>query len=146
MFPFLKVIQHIPRIMAQSDFSTLAVQHELVDENPKTDEVEYKCSSISEQDAASAFDVKPSMEADVPGDFIPDEVYALIAAWELTDCSLGMTPSDRMDFDADLVPPSPNIFEPVRRLKTFAPPKRFYRTFWRSASRRILALSSTQTT
>ena len=29
-------------------------------------------------------------------------------------------------------------FEPLRRLTNFGPPKRFHRTFWRSAARRLL--------
>ncbi len=48
---------------------------------------------------------------------------------------------DSMDIDEDLVPASQDMYEPARKLNHFARPKRFYRTFWRSMSRRILALS-----
>ena len=34
--------------------------------------------------------------------------------------------------------------EPVRLISGIAPPKRFYRTFWRSAARRILAVKEEQ--
>jgi hypothetical protein len=42
---------------------------------------------------------------------------------------------------------SREIFEPIRRLSlndVSSPPKPFYRTFWRSVSRRILSISSAQ--
>jgi hypothetical protein len=53
------------------------------------------------------------------------------------------SPADCMDLDEVSVPVSMEIFEPIRRLDCFAPPKRFYRTFWRSMAGRILELSST---
>ena len=37
-----------------------------------------------------------------------------------------------------------SIYEPVRLVANAAPPKRFYRTFWRSAARRMLSQKDTQ--
>jgi hypothetical protein len=65
-----------------------------------------------------------------------DDGYGLIEARESMDLTATMI-SSRME-------QLQNKFEPARRLKDFSPPKRFYRTFWRSTSRRILALSIKQ--
>ncbi len=52
--------------------------------------------------------------------------------------------TDCMELDeVSVAPVSKEIFEPIRRLDCFAPPKRFYRTFWRSMAGRILKSSST---
>ena len=36
---------------------------------------------------------------------------------------------------------SVDVYEPLRSVTDFRPPKRFYRTFWRSAARRIMELN-----
>jgi hypothetical protein len=80
-------------------------------------------------------------ETYVPVNFISDEVYNLIAAWEASSLA---TSSDIMDLDVSslpLVPASQNNFEPTRRFDDVSPPKRFYRTFWSSVSKRIIASS-----
>ena len=79
----------------------------------------------------------------VPDNLISAEVYGLIAAWEASTLT---TPSlaDCMELDVASVSVSQTMFEPLRCPNDSAPPKRFYRTFWRSAARRILELSNTQ--
>ena len=76
----------------------------------------------------------------VPENFINDEMYAFLAAWdesqarkrELAAGAGGV--SAPMDIVADI------DFEPVRclGLTGLAPPKLFYRTFWRSITRRLV--------
>ncbi len=71
-----------------------------------------------------------------PDNVIPDEVLALIAAYELSNTT-GLP--DGKDPDVTFV------LQPAECMSDSVPPKRFPRTFWRSALRRILALQSTQT-
>ncbi len=139
----------------QPDFTSLAVHDELVNECvPKNQEENLifvsKQSAVlvqahvkSEAEPLS----KDSAEEYATVNFIPDEVRAYIAACESsiwTKASQANS-SDPMDLDSTaLVPVSSSIFEPARCLNEFTPPKRFYRTFWRSVSRRILALSNMQ--
>lgn len=74
----------------------------------------------------------------VPENDIPDEVLSLIAAWESSNLTFS-----RMDSSVSSAPAVICMLEPAA-CAHFKPPKRFFRTFWRSISRRILALSSTQ--
>ncbi len=86
-----------------------------------------------------------SKESYVPVNFISDEVYALIAAWEASSLA---TSSDGIDIEnasVPLVSASRNNIEPTRHIDDFTPPKRFYRTFWSSISKRIIASSRSQT-
>ena len=54
--------------------------------------------------------------------------------------NLQVESNEQMDVGVD-----PNIdFEPVRLVPGGTPPKRFYRTFWRSAAQRILAKTDAQ--
>jgi hypothetical protein len=134
--------------MSQSDFASLAIQTELVNESFNTNESEaisiaYGNLHASQTDEKSN-DTKTS-DVCIPVNFIPDEVLAFIADWESTK-STSLCPCDRMAL-IPVIPVSQNGFEPVRRLadiaSPIAPPKLFYRTFWRSVTRRIVALSST---
>ncbi len=85
------------------------------------------------------------MEVDVPAInlIIPDEVCTYNSAYD--SVILTIQGSDPMDLDAASETVSKNKFEPARCLDDTAPPKRFYRTFWRSVAIRILALSNIQT-
>ena len=120
----------IIRRMAQPDFATLAVKDELSDESQKTNE-----TAIRENEGCISC---------VTVNFIPEEVCAFIAAWDASTLTTSSSSSD-MTLGSASVPFSQHNYEPARRLNAFAPPKRFYRTFWRSVSRRILALSKAQT-
>ena len=71
--------------------------------------------------------------------FIPDGLYQTEFAVSVLPTTI---PSDCMDIDEVAVPVPQEMYEPARCLKDGAPPKRFYRTFWRSVMRRILASSS----
>ena len=128
--------------MAQPEFLSLAVKSN-TNEIKHTREVH--CICAENQSAFTGAFLTSAYEGDEVStinavDFIPGEVYALLEAWKSSDIAT-MSPPDRMDLDAVTQPFSVDIFEPVRRVPVAAPPKRFYRTFWRSASRRILALS-----
>ncbi len=79
----------------------------------------------------------------VPVNFIPEEVRAMIKAWqlseqkrrELLEASPAMSASN---VTAALDAIDQDIFEPMRSIPNAAPPKRFYRTFWRSITRKVL--------
>ena len=125
--------------MPQPDFAMLAIQHSLAEDAPHFHgEREY----IASLNIEPKNDDKASSDVDAPVNFIPKELSEFIAAPIVTETSL----VDRMDLDEIPVPIMDDMFEPLRTLRGFAPPKRFYRTFWRSASRRMLALSENQMT
>jgi hypothetical protein len=85
-------------------------------------------------------EVKPLNESYVPVNFIPDEALAMIAAWE----SLNLTASyhsDQMDIDESVLENHVETALPYATVLPYtlsAPPKRYFRTFWRSISRKIL--------
>ena len=115
--------------MSQSDFATLVVQNDLTEKSPES---ESKCKEMVDlQDAKS----------EVLATCFSDAMYDFVAACEAS-CMSSAYSFKCMDNNAASV--SKEIFEPTRRVTDFGPPKLFYRTFWRSASRRILALSSEQ--
>ncbi len=73
-----------------------------------------------------------------PANFIPDEVYELIRNWELTYYKQQEVAHsvDSMETDTNS---RDSVFEPLRpMLGSAPPPKRFYRTFWRSLTRRAV--------
>ncbi len=135
--------------MSQSDFASLAIQAELVNKSSYSSESE--AISIAHGNLHASQTVEKSndtttSDAYIPVNFIPDEVLAFIEAWESTK-STSLCPCDHRDHVGALIPVSQNGLEPVRHLAEIAPriapPKLFYRTFWTSVTRRILALSST---
>jgi hypothetical protein len=130
--------------MAQSDFTSLAVRHELADEDMYCKRTEVKSTSDCKQSALLPYgknEDKGSRELYTPVNFtISDELYSFLAAWESSAVAMKSL-NDGMDFDAAPAPDPKSSFDPPRYLDDFAPPKRFYRTFWRSAARRILKLS-----
>ena len=131
-------------LLAQDDFSSLELQ-------------DAHCQSLDKHDfitverAGSGHSLKaasqPTLEADEmihPVNFIPDEVYDLIKNWELAHQKKqelnhavdSMETESLTDFRR-----SESIFETLQYVSESAPPpKRFYRTFWRSVTRRILKL------
>jgi hypothetical protein len=133
--------------MAQSDFTSLAVRYELADEDMHSKRTEVKIISDCKHSALMTFEEvedKGSKEVYTPFNIIPDELSAFLAACESSTVVIKSL-SNCMDFKAAPVPVSQDIFEPTRFLNDFAPPKLFYRTFWRSAARRILKLSKDRT-
>jgi hypothetical protein len=131
---------------SQEDFMCLST-----DDRPCTDSVPplaghpaffvAACSGepVRSEKASTAAEAKLSSRY-VPENVIKDEVYAFLAAWdesqarkrELAAGAGGV--SAPMDIVADI------DFEPVRclGLTGLPPPKLFYRTFWRSITRRLV--------
>jgi hypothetical protein len=78
----------------------------------------------------------------VPVNFIPETAHALLKAWELSEltkrkdvtcfpvCTNRTTSSPDVSGSVD--------YEPMRCMAKVVPPKKFYRTFWRSIVRRLL--------
>ena len=81
-----------------------------------------------------------------PVNFIPDEVYELIRKWELAYLQQQESAQtiDSMDTESTTDHRlNESIYEPMRLMSiSEPPPKRFYRTFWRSVTRRILQLET----
>ncbi len=129
--------------MSQSDFASLAVQF---DEGRDSNSSEVGNKSDKKQSAGMALanDLdQPSIDVYAPTNFIPDEVIALIATWEAS-YSVEMSKPNNMIFYEKSVPLSQYTCD-SSRCRDSSPPKRFYRTFWISAARRILSLASMQT-
>ena len=133
--------------MAQSNFTSLAVR--VHDESENQQAYEAKVCIHLNQTAALTNDLKCEAlkcEADymsnvyVPVNFIPDEAFAFLAAWDAAYITKA-SPLDAMELDTVSLPVSQIEFEPTRRLNDFAPPKRFFRTFWRSIARRVVESS-----
>ena len=80
------------------------------------------------------------MKLDQHEDFASMDVDVLHAV--AADCEQPDVTSVNSSYSMDITAASmqQSKFEPCRRSNVFAPPKRFYRTFWRSAAVRILAL------
>ena len=93
---------------------------------------------------SSSRSLKSSMMCDVHEDAtvneIKPEVLAMITSWKISNVQRQQViESDTLmvdgSFDSGY---SFELFEPHRRCTTMEPPRRFYRTFWRSISRRAL--------
>ena len=78
-------------------------------------------------------------EAYVPTNFIKAEVYAMIAAWEA--CAQKRNEEIQSLSAATSLTHCPDfsVFEPIRSVPDPTPPKRFYRTFWRSITRKLMS-------
>jgi hypothetical protein len=120
--------------MAQFDFTSLSAQYEAADESMFDVGTETQHTSISKQSNAQA--KKASLEVFTQVNDVNDVLFTSLLA--------NTSSSDHMELDESSESASQNIFEPVRFLRNVAPPKRFHRTFWRSAAKRILAMSSMQ--
>jgi hypothetical protein len=73
-----------------------------------------------------------------PVNFIPDEVYEMIWTWEISCLKQRELASavDSMEIDSFSNSRSSDI--DYQSIPEFAPPKRFFRTFWRSLTRRLV--------
>ena len=124
--------------MSQSDFATLVVQDDLAEKSPETESCKAEVLDFSK--CQERVDLQHA-KSEVLATCFSDAMYDFVAACEAS-CMSSAYSFKCVDTNAASV--SKEIFEPSRRLTDFGPPKLFYRTFWRSASRRILALSSEQ--
>ncbi len=81
-----------------------------------------------------------------PVNFFPDEVYELISNWELSYLHQQTMAHDIDSMDTELLiesQASESDLEPMRFVSVpLPPPKRFFRTFWRSVTQRILQLKN----
>jgi hypothetical protein len=119
------------RNQTQDDFASLHAainnhisSHQLVDRE-----------SVLPSNKATRHEKCVDEETYTPVNFIKAEVYALIAGWEA--CKSNPEESEEAsEFTRDS--PSEDLYEPSRHIPSSAPPKRFYRTFWRSVTRRML--------
>ena len=78
----------------------------------------------------------------VPVNFISEEVLAMIKGWqlgyqkrqELKEASVATS----MEIEPASFTAAANHDEPMRCIPNAAPPKRFYRTFWKGVTRRMV--------
>jgi hypothetical protein len=120
--------------MSQPDFSALTVHCELSDANLDSFQPDVKFISVKKQ--------KSEMQDEDIATMDVDGLHEVAA-----DCGQPNFTSEFSSYSIDIAASSmqQSKFEPSRRIKAFTPPKRFYRTFWRSAAVRIVALASTRT-
>jgi hypothetical protein len=117
------------RKMSQSEFVSLPVQCELADSSLDANESAVNVISLN-----------------IIRCFLPQDSYAMeddnwhayVSVSESPTLTV-KTHSDCVDLNA--LPVSQTMFEPARCPNDLAPPKRFYRTYWRSSARRILELA-----
>jgi hypothetical protein len=128
-------------LLAQDDFSCLQVA---ACQDARSDDYD-GLTSIESAGGGDSLKSVPSCEANQiyrPVNFIPDEVYELIRNWEVVYLKQqeSIQAIDLMDTETSSDSrSSESIFEPMRLVPlSEAPPKRFYRTFWRSVTRRII--------
>jgi hypothetical protein len=133
-------------LLAQDDFSCLKLAAGQ-DVEPRPLDGYDGFTSIESAGSGDSLKSVPACESNEiyrPVNFIPDEVYELIRNWEVAYLKQqeSIQAIDLMDTDmSGDSRPSENIFEPTRLMPVSeAPPKRFYRTFWRSVTRRIIQL------
>ncbi len=125
--------------LAQGDFRSLGLHD--ADSQPFDDH--HVFATVERAESGDSMKSQSPCEADEIYrlvNFFPDEVYELIRNWELT-YQIAHT-VDSMDTDLILESQiSESDLEPMRSVSVSQPPpKRFFRTFWRSVTRRILQL------
>ena len=108
--------------MAQDDFDSLVIAREsddlMHDTFPRVDSTHPEGKIGTKDDNY------------VPVNHIPEEVRAMIKAWELQRREkMEVSATDALELED---------YEPLRTCSQTAPPKRFFRTFWRSVTRRLL--------
>ena len=91
----------------------------------------------------SDFEERQACDAYIPFNYTPEEVCAMIDEWEISE----LNRQDQMEVAVSIETNGPAFpaaslsledYEPVRLCPHAPPPKRFYRTFWRSIARRVL--------
>jgi len=108
--------------MAQNDFSSLALDKQCEPDLTTTDPIckQSTCSGAGEY---------------IPVNFIPDEVLAMLKAWETTQLKRlelkGASAATSQDVSTAVQDDTAQeAYEPLRYITDGTPPKRFFRTFW----------------
>ena len=143
-------------LLAQEDFSCLGLaagqdaENQPLDDYDEFGTVERADGLATVERAGSGDSMKSesACEADEiyrPVNFIPDEVYELIRNWERTyhtqQESVHVVDSMEMESSLTGAQASESVYEPMRCVPVSEPPpKRFFRTFRRSVTRRLVVL------
>jgi hypothetical protein len=121
--------------LMQEDFDSLALSN-----------CQVSCERIPDADHVQpTFQVKASSsigDKNMPVNSISDSVVAMINAWQAShtfkqdalDSAMSVKPTSSADLDIR----QEDMYEPVRITTEIVPPKKFFRTFWRSAARRLV--------
>ena len=135
-------------MFAQDDFSCLDLAARQDAERQTIDDYE-GFTSIERGGSVDSLKSEPACEAikmHRPVNIIPDEVYELIRNWERAyrnqQESAHAAGSMETESSSTGAQASESVYEPMRCVSVSEPPpKRFFRTFWRSVTRRILQLN-----
>ena len=100
------------------------------------------CESVSRSGSASSvksemFLANEEQSTYIPVNYISDEARAFILAYETAAARRGAAVGNVASHES-IAPIATDMYEPERILASFAPPKRFFRTFWQSISIRLL--------
>jgi hypothetical protein len=123
-----------PSSLCQNDFSGLTIPDLQQDGGCMHTLVDYDMFSGCSGSAKSGKRVSGDY---VPVNFIKDEVYEMLAAFDKAALQRA-TVSQESDAMETTMEQAGIDFEPLRPVTDLAPPKKFYSTFWRSAVRRLL--------
>ncbi len=105
-----------------------------------------QCESEPWFRSGSSGSIKPDavielQESYTPVNFICDEARAIILAYEnAANRRADLLVVQNVACQESILPSTFDPYEPERVLATSAPPKRFFRTFWRSVTLRMLRL------
>ncbi len=132
-------MSHFP----QADFSSLGLAI-VKDPDIQTLEEHHGFTAIQRAGSTDSLKSEPACEAEksyCPINFISDEAREMIRDWELSFLKKleNSRTVDSMDLDSFTSNSLDSIWQPTQLISlTEPPPKRFYRTFWISLTRRIL--------
>ncbi len=113
----------------------------------------YHSVSVSQHNGILVLERDPPNEFLGPANIVTEEVNIITITLDesrkmdldiLTGCLDPVGSSSHLAINEALPPDLQNIFEPTRLLNDFGPPKRFFRTFWRSLTRKYCAFSRTE--
>ena len=132
------------RLPSQIEFSSLSDPHQQP-ESCQQDAMDHDAFSRSGSSSSAKAVKSAGMERDpyVPVNFISPETCARLAAAEesAARCADAMDASVNLEYTYRVSSARSAVDgcrDPLRTLTSMAPPKRFYRTFWKSISFRLL--------
>jgi hypothetical protein len=135
-------------LLAQDDFSSLGLAATGQDADGQALDIFHEFSTADRAGSAGSRKSDATCEADEiyhPVNFIPEEVYEMIRNWESSyikqqEIAQAVDSMDMESFTNSQARES--YYEPMRcmleSVESAPPPKRFFRTFWRSLTRRVV--------
>ena len=135
----------MPTHSPQADFPTLVVPH--TTQHEQMDDVVFNEIFAEGQGRSSKEELTRILsQSDDAGASITtdDAVVSMTNDDMLSACAFAAASrfghQSGMDLDSPLPATDQSIYDPTRPVPCFAPPKRYFRTFWVSAARRLLQI------